>query len=401
MANAYDYINDGLEVWCPDWPRRVTQQQRWADTKTDAIFALRDAEREQGSEPYISAYSFPRGHTKGGNIPRINTLFIDLDFEGGDYDGDGDRDAWRRDISHLLVRARMVAREIQESGANGWRASLSGHKGVHLFLDFPALDSTMADFPQFIDGLDSYANQLVDELAERTGISDLENYVDVTSSDLGRLCRAPNTRHNAASQAFDEDRYCVPIGIDELANLTVDDYQELTSSRREVPYDSRNPNHRVGQIISQHVRHATTPDVRDNRTSSISDYGRVEDYKEQTNGDIELSDIEFLTADRPCVWAFYERDDKYQYGSQSHYMELFCIRELIEHDVPIDVIHDFLDSAPEYSESYSQSQIETVIARDYNRFTVAALLQNAPEFANSEDCGLCEKVQRELNSTHD
>jgi len=396
MPDAYSYIRDALDVWCPDWPRRVTTKQRWADNPDSAIELLQEAEQDAGMEPYISSYSFPRGHTKGGNIPRINTLFIDFDFDGGNYEGDGDEDAWRRDLSQLLVRVRMVAKTIAQHGDGGWRAALSGHKGVHLFLDFPALPSTAADFPQFIDGLEQYADELVSMLAERSSVSDLNRYVDVTSSDLGRLCRVPNTRHNSASRAFGEDRYCVPVTISELAQIDVDTYRELTQSRREVPYESRDPSESVNDVLIQHIRHASSPSRSKNRTSSVSDRSRVTEYKQESNDAITLDDIRFLTSDRPCVWKFYERDDKYQYGNQSHYAELFCIRELIEKNVPINVIHEFLDSAPEYTYEYSQNQIEQVIARNYKRFSIESMFQNAPEFCRYDDCEFCNKVADNL-----
>lgn len=390
-------ISEGLEVWAPDYPRRIGVKQLWADKKQKAASLLLEAEDDPNNIPFLSTYSFPRGHTKEDAIPEINTLFIDFDFEGGDYEGDGDRSAWRRDLSHLLVRVRRVAKYVLAKGEEAeWRASLSGHKGVHLFLDFPTLEPTTGNFYQFVEGTGEYATDLMDHVASETRLDDLQRYVDVTSSDLGRLCRAPNTIHGGASEAFGETRYCVPISIEELAEIDVDRYEELTSEPRPCPYEERHPSADVAEVLERYV--ATASDhARATGTGSDStvDYSLVEDYKEQSNDDITLDDIEFLTADRPCVWSFYERDDKYQYGSQSHYMEMYCIRELLEHNVPIEVIKDFLDSAPQYDEDYSEQRIKEIISRDYNRFTVEAILRNAPEFAGADDCSLCQRVIQE------
>jgi len=398
MPNRIDLIEDALDIWAPGYPRRVTRNQFWANSRGEAVDALLGAESAPRNEPYISTYSFPRGHTKEKETPDINTLFIDFDFEGGDYNGDGDRDAWRRDLSHLLVRVRLVARFLNESGNSGWRASLSGHKGVHLFLDFPTIDPGAGNFQQFLSGLGDYADELTDRLAEQTSVGDLDTYVDVTSSDLGRLCRVPNTQHNAATEAFGEPRYCVPVTLDELANITVDTYEQLTSEPREVPWKARQPNDRVGQIIAQHVTTATEGTQMSSGGVSNYNHSRVESYKEASNDDIELADLPLLL-ERPCVWRFHERRDKYQHGYQSHYAELFCIRELVELNTPIEVIKDFLNNSPEYNEQYSEQKIKQVIARDYNRFTIEAMLKNAPEFCGYDGCRLCNHVSQQLQDS--
>jgi len=391
-----DAIIEALDVWSPTWPRRVTRKQHWTDNKPFAVEQLISSQEENGNSPFISVYSFPNGHTKDNNIPRIDTLFIDFDFEGGDYEsGSGNREAWFRDLSHLLVRVRRVAKFLRDNGRDGWRASLSGHKGVHLFLDFPRVDP-VPEFQRVINGLSEYADELIAQLSDATGMDDLERYVDVTSSDMGRLCRVPNTLHGGATESFGEARFCVPISIAELAEITPSKYEDLTQSPREVPWESRTPNEDVGEIVTQAIAN-TTERIQRNRTSAGSsvDWSRVEEYKEQSNDNIDLSDIEFLTSDRPCLWRFYERDDKYQYSQQSHYMEMFCIREMIEKNVPIEVMKEFFDSATEYNEDYTEHRIKQIISRDYNRFTIRGLLQNAPQFCGYDSCSLCQAVINE------
>jgi hypothetical protein len=388
-----ELIRNALDVWAPHYPRRVNRTQEWADTPSEAVDYLLEAEGKNYNAPFVSTYAFPRGHTKHGNIPQIDTLFIDFDFEDGDYEaGSGDEDAWRRDLSQLLVRVRRVAEYIENEGTTGWRASLSGHKGVHLFLDFPQIAHDAGTFQQFINGMSEYADDLVAHIEAETGLDSLHNYVDVTSSDLGRLCRVPNTVHGGATESFGETRFCVPVSIEELTSISVDNYAEYTRAPRPVDFH-REPNQEVHDVLSQYIRTASDGSSRTRRGGpSVVDWSLVEDYREKSNDSIELEDLEFITADRPCVWKFYQRDDKYQHGQQSHYMELFCIRELTEHNVPIDVMVDFLDSAPEFDEEYSRRRIKEIIAHDYNRFTIRRLLQNAPEFCGYDDCSLCQAV---------
>lgn len=393
-----DKVQDALEVWAPTYPRRFGRQQTWADGPESALEVLAEAERGQGNEPYMSTYSFPRGHTKSGNIPRVDTLFIDFDFEGGNYEsGSGNVDAWRKDLSQLLVRVRRVADYIETNGAEGWRASLSGHKGVHFFIDFPAIDEDAGDFSHYVAGLNEYATDLVSEMTDGTGLSTLHEYVDVTSSDMGRLCRVPNTLHGTATESFDEERYCVPVTMAELADISVGGYIELTQQPRPVLPDERHPNGSVGEQITNYVQTATT-------TSSATEYGGtvnwslINEYRQQSTDGMVLGDVRLLTADRPCVWKWHKRDDKWDYGEQSHIMEVYCVRELLEHNVPIDVIKDFLDSAPGYDEEYSERLIKHIIARDYNRFRVDTMLDRAPEFTGYDDCKRCRRAMQEMQT---
>lgn len=385
-------LSNALDVWAPTYPRNINRKQREVTNKGDALPALLEAEDDDYNEPFVSVYSFPRGHTKQSNIPRIDTLFIDFDFESGEYEpGSGDVEAWRRDISQLLVRIRRVAKFIQSSGTESWRASLSGHKGVHLFHDFEPLDPEIGAFSQYIAGVNEYANEVVERLVEGTGLTDLENYVDVTSSDLGRLCRVPNTVHGGATRSFEEPRYCVPVTIDELADITVDTYRELTSQPRAVPWDGRNPNSDATEVIERYVETSSTFAPGSTSAGDI-DYQRVEEYKEQSNDSIDLYDVKFLTSDRPCVWEYHLRDDKWDFGAQSHFMEIYCIREMIEKGVPIDVMKEFFADTDGYDERYTEQKIKDVIARGYNRFRTKTILRDAPEFCGYDHCTRCQRI---------
>lgn len=398
-----ELIRDALDVWAPTWPRRVTTRQQWADGRSRALRLLLEAEDEPDMEPFISTYSFPRGHTKGGNVPHIDTLFIDFDMEGGEYvSGSGDEEAWMRDLSFLLVRVNRVANMLaHERSSVGWRASLSGHKGVHLFLDFPAIPVSAGDYGSFLTGVNSFARELTADLMHETAISDLGEYIDVTSSDLGRLHRVPNTVHGGATESFGESRYCVPVTLEELAEITAEDYRELTRSPREVPYKGRSENSTVGETIKQHVVHAEPRAYRGSNTGgpSFADYEKYKRYvTEIQNDDIELEDVPLLTTDRPCVWSFHEREDKYDYGDQSHYMEVYCIRELQEKNVPVSVMKEFLSTSPKYDERYTEEIIKNVISYDYERFNVRRHIERSPALCDLEHCGLCQEAKEEIES---
>jgi hypothetical protein len=389
-------VLDALQLWAPTWPRRVSRRQLWTDNPEETATALTEAERGKDDSPFISVYSFPRGHSSDGNVPRIDTLFIDFDIEDGEYErGSGNRDAWQRDLSHLLVRVRQVAREIQDSdNANGWRAALSGHKGIHLFLDFEPLDTDLGDFEDYIGGVNDYAADLVDELSERTGISDLDRYVDVTSGDLSRLCRVPNTLHGGATSSFGEERYCVPVSLAELSSMTPEAYEEFTRSPRSPPSEARSPVSSVTEVVEQHVRLADgrATDYSSTGRASTLDWSRVTEYREQSNDNLTLSDVKLLTSDMPCVWAFHEREDKFQHGNQSHEFETHAIAKLLECNFPIDVIKEFLSNSPDYDEDYTEQRIKELIARDFNPYTTRKLLQRAPEFCGYSWCARCQRV---------
>lgn len=392
-------IEDALEVWSPTWPRRVTTRQFWADSPPVAVRRLQEAESTDSMEPFVSVYSFPDGHTKEGNVPHIDTLFIDFDIEGREYvSGSGDRAAWQRDLSFLLVRVGMVAETLLDNGATGWRAALSGHKGVHLFLDFPAVSSNAGEFEDFIAGVNEYARELTSTLIEESGVSDLSGYIDVTSADLGRLCRVPNTLHGGATESFGEERYCVPVALGELTDMTPWRYEELTRQPQPLPVATREENENAGDIVERHVLNATPGVFAEGKQPSYADYTRYREYiNEVQNPSIELGDVKLLTSDRPCVWDYHLREDKFQHGYQSHYMEMFCIRELQEKNVPVKTMKAFFANAPEYDEAWTENRIKQVLSYGYNRFNVISILEKAPEFANPDGCEICRRAKQAAN----
>ncbi len=364
--------------------------QRWAKNAAEVQRQIENVDRDSDVAPFISVYGFPNGHTTDGNVPAIDTLFIDFDIpSGGEYRSTNpDPSAWYRDMSGLLTRVREVARLlVREGSANNFRAALSGHKGVHLYLDFAPVDPSEGTIGQFKVGTKRYAEEMVAYLEKSTHL-DLESWVDVDSSDMARLCRMPNTRHDGASAAFDEDRYCVPVSVRELAEITPNTYAKLTRQPRPVPDEChRNPSDRASGIITQYVRDSV---VTRNSVGGGSHYdpAAVKEYEKEANDKITLNDVPFLTSNKPCIWAFRERADMFNHGASSHAMELNVIACLVGLKVPIDVIVEYFSNSDDFNEAYTRQQVETVIARNYNQFRCDTIWNQAEQFCLGDSCNI-------------
>ncbi|TQQ81893.1 hypothetical protein [Halonotius roseus] len=383
------YIEDALRFWASTWPRNVTKYQRRATSLPEAAELLIDVEGDPDISPFISTYSFPEGHTKNGNIPRVDRLFIDFDVpDTGEYrSGVGREDAWIRDMSALLVRVRTVA-TVLLGGSNpaSWQASLSGHKGIHLDLVFPPISTQNGTFQQFQNGMTTYANLIETYLSRETEIGDLDAYIDVSSADLGRLRRVPNTLHYGATEAFGEDRFCVPVTLGELSRLKPAEYMTLTRSRRSItPGMKPTPNEKAGELLAQQIRVAAkgTGQSSHSHRSSTRDRALIAAYQAAENEKIGVDDIGFILSDRPCVAAFVNRDDAFAHDSASHLMEMKAITEMMRNRVPIAVMVAFFAQANGFNEAYTRGQIEKFIARDYEPVGCAKMWERADEFCLS------------------
>jgi hypothetical protein len=356
---------------------------------------------EAGQPGYVSTYSFPRGHTDEGHLPAINSIFIDFDIPADrTYRETGKLEDWKRDMSALLVRSKMVARALIDGGLGEyWRWSLSGHKGLHGFLDFPTLSPDEGSFRQFKNGLSSYSENLVEQLNQISGGVDIEPWLDVDSSDLARLVRHPNTRHHGVKHVA-SNRWCVPISTRELASLDdPDDYLALTSEPREIPEGcERTPSEKAGQTVAQYIRNASGS-MTAGRNSTVYSRAAVENYKDESNENIELSDLKLLTANKPCIWAFRERDDAFENGSASRTMEIGVIKELMNKQVPIDVIVEFFEIIPGFDEDYTRNLTEDVIGRQYGPLKCENVIRNAEEFCLGSSCNLYDEAKHDADNS--
>ena len=410
MDTPPEYVEAALQAWAPGYPRRATKYQKWATSIPEAVELVLDAEDTQDDWPFISTYSFPHGHTTDNVIPKIDRLFFDFDVPStGEYrSGDTDKTAWARDMSRLLVRARKVARFLLDANdPDCWQAVLSGHKGVHLDLVFPALSPVNGDYDQFRIGMGTFADSIVDYLSSETDLPDLETYVDVSSEDLARLRRVPNTKHRGASESFGEDRFCVPVSLRELAEIGPAEYVELTRSRRRITSGMRGtPNEKAGESLTQHVRTATGR-VRTANGSTVN-VDRIEKYVEDQNENIGVSDLDFVMTHRPCVTEFIKRDDAFAHQSASHLMEMFAITNMMEKKVPIEVEYDdhdrprvvggtmvaFFEQHETFDKNYTCGRIEEYISRSYNPVSCEKIWNNADQFCLKADCHIYQEVHK-------
>lgn len=383
-------------VFAPDYPRQSASGhtiQATRQNRSNFCQALNEAS-EMGMPGFYSVYSFPRGHSRDGKIPKVDCIFIDLDIEGDSYDPKEDATDfgdWKREMSALLARVRMIASTIIDNEEEQhFRATLSGHKGLHLYLDFPTVAVENGDFHQFKNGLKSYGKQVMEWLDATAGGLSIERWVDVDASDLGRLARYPNTIHHGASYD-DTTRWCVPVTMEELAELKVDHYLKLTRNPRWPDGYTRTPSKDAGNKVVQAIRTASKSRSSTSQHSSQFDPGEIKRYENEANGDIELEDIAFLTANKPCIQAFRERDDAFNQGNASHTMEISIIARLVELGVPRDVIHEFFEDIPGYREDYTDAQITKIVGRQYEEFNCENIANRAPSFCLGNDCSVYQR----------
>lgn len=383
-------------VFAPDYPRQSSNGYTIQDGRgsrpefCEALEGARDGEMPG----YYSVYSFPRGHSRDGNVPKVDCIFIDLDVEGDNYDPNNDEtdfDAWQRDMSALLARARMIANAILDAGEEEhYRVVLSGHKGLHLYLDFPTIAPNNGGFQQFKNGLKSYGESVMKWLDSTAGGVNIDRWVDVDASDLGRLARHPNTIHHGAAYD-DETRWCVPITMAELSELTVEDYLRFTEGPRWIEGYQRNPSDTAGEKVVQAIREASTGHSGGNG-SSQPDPAALSEYEETVNDEIELEDISFLTSNKPCIEAFRQRDDAYGHGSASHTMEISIMARFVELGVPRSVMHEFFAEIPRYEEAQTNEEIDRIISRKYKEFDCASIATRAPTFCLGDDCSVYRRA---------
>lgn len=390
----------------PEQPRQASNDRKYQEkviNRFQLVSNLLDA-MENGMPGFVSTYSFPRGHTDDGqNIPEINTIFVDFDIPSDSEYREKDRslNAWKRSMSDLLIRVQMVAESLIESGkADHWRASLSGHKGVHLFFDFDPIHPDNGSYEQFRNGLKQYGDEMIEQLDEISGGINIDPWVDVDSSDLARLVRHPNTIHPGAKHI--EERWCVPVTIEELVDMTPDRYLELTSGPREIPegYQRVPSKEATKEIAVQYIREAGGRSSTSSPTSTKKSPANIAKYQSNSNDKISVSDIPFLVSNKPCIMAFVERDDSYRYGNQSRTMEIQVMKELIKKKAPIDVIVNFFRPIDGWDESETRGLVEDLISRYDGPFTCKNVWEEAPEFCvamNGESCKVYD--QRDETAT--
>lgn len=405
MSNHERLLWETSKIWCPDvgedHPRRAstaTSYQEPVLSRYELVTSLLDA-MEAGQPGFVSTYSFPRGHTDNGtNIPKIDTIFVDFDIPpDSEYrQRNPTLDAWKRSMSDLLVRVQMVANSLLESGkAKHWRASLSGSKGVHLFFDFHEIHPNYGSYTQFKRGLSKYGDGMIERLDELSGGINIDPWVDVDSSDLARLVRHPNTPHPGAEHV--DESWCVPVSIEELSDMTPETYLELTSGPRELPEGcDRVPSKEATKEIGTTISNAGGGEWDSSTGTSVKDPKKLNEYREESNDKISVSDIPLLVGNKPCIMGFVERSDAFHHGASSRTMEIQVIKELVkeQHRVPIETIVDFFRVIDGFDEDYTRDLVEDLISRYDGPFVCENVWEEAPQFCTAMNDGSCGVYDR-------
>jgi len=385
------FLQDAIDVWCPTFPRRCSARMNnpggWGQTPVDSSSeVISKIEAINGDSPgFVSVYSFPHGHTSesSDNIPRIDTLMFDLDIYGAKNDSEKE---WKKQMMGLLVRARIVAQQLIEDDLDQyWRASLSGHKGIHLYVDFPAIDVREGSAGQFRKGVEKYTNDLVETIQSEADLPNLDDSVDVMSGeDFARMTRLPNTIHEGATKRFGETRFCVPISIQELAEIRVDEYVALTQRPRYVPDGCRRvESQKVHDVLVQDIQSASAASSAASWGSSGTsqrDTQRIASYEKDVNEGFTLQSLRVSKRLRPICWEYHDRDDRFDYGKQSHLMELNCIAEMVAHEVPVDLMLEFFAVDEDFREGYTRDKIADVLSYDYSPCKTKTLQNRAGVF---------------------
>lgn len=392
-------LRSTIPLWCPSFPRRATKRQVWA-LDEDVLFS--DLADVTGDGPgYVSVYSFPTGHPRDGGIPQIDTVFFDFDIPGSSLYGrpaepeEVNELMWTAEMNNLLSTISDVAEGIIEEGLDEhFRASLSGHKGVHLYIDFPPVDLSFGPTVYQVQmGLSDYVDGMVSAFRGAAG-SDIDEYLDVDSTDLARLTRMPNTVHDTATRLFGEPRYCVPVSVRELVGLDAESYIDLTSAPRLPPKEKRMPSQTANDKVERYIW--TAPSGASHSSSATCTYlsrdEAIAEYEESRSDPSVGLDTGYVTVKdhllqkKPCMWWFRDRDDCWDHGDQSHYFKIAIINELTLMGAPIEVIHEFFKATPSYDENLTRAEIGAVLSMNYQRPTgMKKLRQRSPIFAGTNE----------------
>lgn len=395
------------ELTQQDFPRHCFNE-RGVQVKVPSLHKMVDITKDANGETdaYYSVYSFPEGHPKNGHIPKVDTLFLDFDIADDHiYKLTESEDDWEDAINDLLHVVSNVAMELYMNGAvNPWRFALSGHKGVHMYLDFPSIDPEAGSFSQFKTGLENLATELMDKW-ERNIKVEVNKYADqAVLGDLSRLSRIPNTLHPTATERFDEPRYCVPVTAEEMIDIDATEYRELCSEPRLPESWGRNPSKKARVYVRQHIFDAIVNRGSDGELPSYGDDSnykpkRIERYKANTKGNYdEIEDVWYLLADKPCIKAFYEgkwdsdngTGQQFAHGPESHWMELFTMTHLINKNVPYELCVDFFSHMDGFDPYQTKERLNQLIGRSYSKMTCEKLWTNAPSFCLGKECALYE-----------
>jgi hypothetical protein len=176
--------------------------------------------------------------------------------------------------------------------------------------------------------------------------------------------------------------------------MTPEKYLQVTREPRPVPDAARRvPSKRARRVLTENIKSASTTasGVRSKGESAHRDLDRLQEYRDNSNEKISVETItELLTRDKPCIKAWAEREDAYEYGQASRTMEIQVIKELAKHQVPIDTMLEFFSQIPGSDvEAYeTRALIEDIISRYTGPMVCTNVLTECPQFCLKTGCNL-------------
>jgi hypothetical protein len=388
-------LRDAASVWLPSYPRRVTRRQRWVYTPEGAVEHLLTVDGLDAG--YVSVYAFPDTiHPKDGGIPAIDTVFMDFDLPGNSLYGRPDSPdevnlvAWYESLAPLLDALGKVVESLREWGVlKHFRFVLSGHKGVHVYADAEQVSRSLGSPQQYANGVEAYVTGLIEKIESAAGI-DLSPWLDVSSADLARLTRLPNTTHDTATRLFGEPRYCVAIDPEELIGMTPGDYARLTRSRRPIPESARRaPSAQMTRKLATLIEESSGDK---NEQWSLRTTAFEADESMAFSG--RLDSLMSRLSATPCMLAYRDRPDAFEHGAESHFMEFAIMQEMALHKTPVDLVVEFFRPIPGFDELYTRLQYQKVVNQQYAASVSAwKLREKAKTFWCPDFCVHCAAAE--------
>ena len=353
-----------LNAWSPTFPRRICKSQTWADD-TNKMVSYSSGHASQG-DFFTSVYSFPNHeHPSEGGNPPIDTLFMDLDVESERFSEL--RRVWESGssavlpellalrmnlLNEVLQQARTLVGYLRKHGIYP-RVLLSGFKGAHVFIDFPAIQfSSVGTAKQVL-------SKLVEELKAETGVI----FDPAVVGDVSRLCRIPNTQHFDASKLLGRPQFAVPVTVEELTSLTAENYDHLCSAPRFIP-TSRKESNEVLVMLSRIEQDMDLDEVAVSPKGSVRDPERLEAYERECTEEILAGeDFDNLNI-RPCFKKV-RREKISLEGGNGHMMRIGAVMELATQNLSIASIVRWFDFCNDYDPRITETAVKGLISRGY------------------------------------
>jgi hypothetical protein len=376
-----------LGAWSPSFPRRYSKTQFWAnDINELSHYASSQASK---NDFFLSVYAFPnQEHPSEGGNPPIDTLFMDFDVENERFSEL--RKAWEIGditilpellalrtnlLNEVLQQARTLVDYLVKRGIQP-RILLSGFKGVHVFVDFPAV--------QFCSV--AMAKQMLSKLTEQLKAETSVAFDPMVIGDVSRLCRIPNTLHFDASKLLERSQFAVPVTVGVLMSLTAEGYDQLCSVPRPIPI-SRKESNEVLAMLTRIEQDMNLDEVAVTQMSSVKNSDRLEAYERECTREI-LADDDFDELDiRPCFKKVH-REKISLHGGSGHKMRIGAVMELAMQGLSIPSIVRWFSFCDDYDPTVTEKAIIDLISRGYTD-------KHMDEYGSEHRKGLrCETIQK-------